>query len=261
MTKAEVHRRIVRKSIGYVTRGRRVLFFRATETPEAGAELPGGTLEPDEDPNQGLLREIYEETGLSRFAPPRLLGVVTFDPGDGEEVHLRHFFHLRLLSEAPASWSRVVEEGNGTFTFNFFWAPVTEVPAHIYPGHDAFAGEVARLVESTSQEDARLYVASLPGVEESSHHGRPDLRVAGKIFATLPAEGSSVNVKITPQNLEILLAREPRTFTRVWGERWVGVRLEAISYEEMVVLLEDAWRLTAPKRLQRELDELRTAFS
>ena len=107
---------------------------------------------------------------------------------------------------------------------------------------------------TTTQDHVRQFALSLPGVEESSHRGRPDLRVGGKIFATLPTETASVNVKIAPENLEHLLKREPETFSSIWGQRWVGVALARISFHEVCLLLEDAWRLTAPKRLQRELD-------
>jgi 8-oxo-dGTP pyrophosphatase MutT (NUDIX family) len=135
--------RVVRKSVAYVTRNGRVLFFRAREAPTLGAELPGGTLVAGEDPVTGLLREAEEETGFSAFGVPRLLGVVLYDPNDGKgEVHQRHFFELPLLADAPNTWERVVEEGNGLFTFSFFWVDNTTVPSDVYPGHDVFLKEV-----------------------------------------------------------------------------------------------------------------------
>ena len=135
--------RIVRKAVAYITRKGRVLFFRAREAPTLGAELPGGTLVAGEDPVAGMLREAQEETGLSEFGVPRLLGVVNYDPNDGKgEIHERHFFELPLLVDAPATWDRVVEEGNGLFTFSFFWVDSTTVPKEVYPGHDVFLGHV-----------------------------------------------------------------------------------------------------------------------
>jgi ADP-ribose pyrophosphatase YjhB (NUDIX family) len=137
--------RIVRKSVAYITRNRRVLFFRAREAPSLGAELPGGTLVAGEDPAAGVLREAREETGLTEFGVPRLLGVVDYDPRDGkQEIHERHFFELPLLADAPATWDRVVEEGNGLFTFSFFWVDSTTVPKKVYPGHDVFLAHVLR---------------------------------------------------------------------------------------------------------------------
>jgi 8-oxo-dGTP pyrophosphatase MutT (NUDIX family) len=137
--------RIVRKSVAYLTRGPRVLFFRTVELPDAGAELPGGTLEAGEDPEAGLLRELLEETGFDAFGPHRLLGVVHHVPHDIEgEVHERHFYHLTLEGEAAESWERTVVEGNGVFTFSFFWVDRSSVPDHIYPGHDVFLADVFR---------------------------------------------------------------------------------------------------------------------
>ena len=93
-----------------------------------------------------------------------------------------------------------------------------------------------------SQQEARRFGLGLPGVEESSHHGRPDLRVGGKIFATLP-EGERVNTKIEPHNLEALVHRDPEVFSRVWGDRWIGIELTSAEASEVRLLLEDAWRL------------------
>jgi 8-oxo-dGTP diphosphatase len=48
-------------------------------------ELPGGRLEPGEDPFDGLRREIDEETGLS-VDPVRPLTVRHFDRDDGQTI-------------------------------------------------------------------------------------------------------------------------------------------------------------------------------
>ena len=133
----------VRKAVAYITSKGRVLFFRATEAPTLGAELPGGTLEAGEDPVAGVIREAQEETGFIEFGVPRFLGIVNHDPNDGkDEIHERHFFELPLLVDAPARWDRMVDEGNGRFTFSFFWVDSTNVPKNVYPGHDVFLDQV-----------------------------------------------------------------------------------------------------------------------
>ena len=143
-------RRVVRKSIGYVTLDGQILFFTPLELPDSGAELPGGTLEPDEDPEAGLLRELEEETGLTDFGAPEFLGMMEFDPADDRnEIHNRYFYHVPLRTRAPATWERVVEEGNGTFTFQFFWVRPDALPANIHAGHDVFVRTVAARVENT----------------------------------------------------------------------------------------------------------------
>jgi hypothetical protein len=38
---------------------------------------------------------------------------------------------------------------------------------------------------------------------------------------------------------------------------WVGIELRRVDPEEMGELVEDAWRMTAPKRVVRAFDEQR----
>jgi hypothetical protein len=105
------------------------------------------------------------------------------------------------------------------------------------------------------QERVREFALALPETEEHSHFGRPDLRVKGKIFATLPEDGSSVNLKATPVDLDALVAADPVTFKDVWGGRWVGVDLARVDLDLLQQLIVDAWRLTAPKRLAATMDD------
>ena len=51
--------------------------------PEGGLSLPAGAIEPGERPDQAVVREVYEETGLT-VRPVRLLGV--FGGSDGYRV-------------------------------------------------------------------------------------------------------------------------------------------------------------------------------
>jgi hypothetical protein len=105
-----------------------------------------------------------------------------------------------------------------------------------------------------TQDDLRSTAAELPETEPGSHHGREDIRVRDKIFATLPPDGSIV-LKTTPENLDALVSAEPQTFRRIWGERWVGVDVERLAVERLRDLVCDAWRLAAPKALVRAYDE------
>lgn len=90
---------------------------------------------------------------------------------------------------------------------------------------------------------------ALPGVHEGAHMGHADLRVSDKIFASLPNDPATVNMKISPANLDILTNSDPETFRNVWGGRWVGIALATVSRDTLRELLEDAWRMTAPKSL------------
>ncbi len=72
------------------------------------------------------------------------------------------------------------------------------------------------------QDDVRRIALALPETSESAHRGRPDLRVRNKIFATLPEDGASANLKTTAINLDDLVSFDPATFRDVWGGKWVG---------------------------------------
>src|SRR3954464_8698523 len=95
-----------RKVLAYVTHGNRLLVFTHPESPEAGIQVPGGTVEPDEQLDEAALREAIEETGLTGLRLGAFLGDVRFDQSDIglDELHHRHFYHV-ILDETPLdSW-------------------------------------------------------------------------------------------------------------------------------------------------------------
>lgn len=102
-----------------------------------------------------------------------------------------------------------------------------------------------------TQDRVRSFALSLPEAHEDSHFGRPDLRVRRKIFATLPEDGRTVNLKTTPIGLDMLLRSDERTYRDVWGGRWVGVELARVEPGELRELIVEAYCLAAPKTLAR----------
>ena len=60
---------MVEKAYGFVLRegadGRELLVFEQAGVPEAGLQVPGGTVEERETPIQAVSREVLEESGLS----------------------------------------------------------------------------------------------------------------------------------------------------------------------------------------------------
>jgi 8-oxo-dGTP diphosphatase len=126
------------KAYAYITHRDRLLIFRHPDSPEAGIQVPGGTVDAGEDPGAAVLREAREETGLTDLVVVGLLGEATrnmsdfpFDFAPGE-MHHRFFFHLRCGSEPPEAWrhyERFATGVNEPITFDFFWAAMPdEVP-------------------------------------------------------------------------------------------------------------------------------------
>jgi hypothetical protein len=104
------------------------------------------------------------------------------------------------------------------------------------------------------QGDVRAFALGLPEVEEGPHFDRPAFRVRKKIFATLPPDENTINLKTTSVNLDALSSADPETFRDVWQGTWMSVELSRVDPESLRGLIEDAWRLAAPKRLAAAFD-------
>lgn len=100
-----------------------VLVFEHADFPEAGVQVPAGTLEPGEDPADGALREASEETGLSGLSIERVIGVFDWLRSDLNQLHHRHVYVLACDGPVRDAWEHVVtagEEDQG-LRFRFYW--------------------------------------------------------------------------------------------------------------------------------------------
>jgi ADP-ribose pyrophosphatase YjhB (NUDIX family) len=120
---------MVRKAYAYITReadhASAVLVFRHRDDPEAGIQVPRGTVDAGEDPAATVVREVCEECGLCEA---RLIGLLARDveaQSDDPDLNWeRSFFHL-VAPNAPHEWEHTVTgegEDNG-LVFSFFWLP------------------------------------------------------------------------------------------------------------------------------------------
>ncbi len=123
----------VEKVVAYITNHGRLLVFSQPGSPEAGIQVPAGTLKGQEDPEAAVLREAEEETGLSGFSLVARLGTRDYDLRGitGEDVLVRrHYFHLRYRGESPSSWSQMESDPSGGFEgpiiFRLFWVDYPE---------------------------------------------------------------------------------------------------------------------------------------
>lgn len=63
-----------RKAFAYITWNDSLLVFSHPRSPEAGLQVPAGTVRDDETPEQAVMREATEETGLGDLEIVDFLG-------------------------------------------------------------------------------------------------------------------------------------------------------------------------------------------
>jgi 8-oxo-dGTP diphosphatase len=137
--------------VAYVTRERgertELLVFEDPDHPQMGVQVPAGRLDPGEELEAGLLRELEEESGLTAVHIVREL------PAFEEHYPSRyenHGFLVALDGDAPDEWEHVVVGAgdDAGFVFHYRWAPIE-------PGFRLFHLDhplLERLVESTARE-------------------------------------------------------------------------------------------------------------
>ena len=94
---------------------------------------------------------------------------------------------------------------------------------------------------------------ALPGVEESTWFRTPALKVRGKSFCRMKEDGETLVIQVVDlEDKEALLRSDPEVFfttPHYDGYAYVLVRLDRIGRDLLAELVEDAWRLRAPKSL------------
>lgn len=102
-------------------------------------------------------------------------------------------------------------------------------------------------------EDVRRIALSLPDTTEKTAWNMPTFRVAGKMFATLPEDETSIAVRCPKEERDELVLAEPGKFWIAGHEAqfaWVRARLAALEDDdELRDILADSWRQAAPSRL------------
>ena len=126
-----------RKVLAYITKGEqadlKLLVFEHKDHPEAGIQVPGGTIEEDELLIDALYREVEEETGIPRDNL-ELVGKVHktnyYPENRADVVYERNIFHLSYFGKDGEEWENYVHS-NGKDNGMIFccrWVPVAELP-------------------------------------------------------------------------------------------------------------------------------------
>ncbi len=123
------------KAVAYILHEGHLLVFRQPASPEAGIQVPAGTVQDGESPEAAVLREAAEETGLRALEIEAYLGSrdYEFPQGAGGKVRVRrHYFQLgcRSPQDLSAQWSHLEadpsEGGPGPIEFRLFWVRYPE---------------------------------------------------------------------------------------------------------------------------------------
>ncbi|HYT73656.1 MAG TPA: MmcQ/YjbR family DNA-binding protein [Vicinamibacterales bacterium] len=98
----------------------------------------------------------------------------------------------------------------------------------------------------------RRIALGLKEVVEQAHHGHPDFRIGGRIFATLAYPDKKWGmVSLTPAQQQTWVREHPGAFVPVkgaWGEQGATeVRLDAVDEEALGEALTLAWQNAVAK--------------
>jgi hypothetical protein len=115
------------------------------------------------------------------------------------------------------------------------------------------------MTRTSPLERLREICLALPEATEQETWGHPTFRVRDKIFAACGGEEAvSMTCKAPSGAQEVLVATDPERYFRpayVGHRGWVGVRLDLpVDWDQISDLVEESYRMTAPKRLGARLD-------
>ncbi|MCA0457785.1 MAG: NUDIX domain-containing protein [Chloroflexi bacterium] len=134
------------KVLTYITRGSRLLVFTHPTAPEAGIQVPGGTVEPDELVEDAALREAIEETGLAGLRLSAFLGQHSRDMSDFgiPEIHHRYYFHIWCDEDAPEYWQHgEYMSADEPIPFDFYWVEMPDDLPDIIADHSIYLPTLA----------------------------------------------------------------------------------------------------------------------
>jgi hypothetical protein len=103
----------------------------------------------------------------------------------------------------------------------------------------------------------RSFFRAWPGVEEGPCYGTPGFRVKGKFLARIREDGETLAIKCGDDERDFRMKADPKTFfvtDHYRGYPMVLVRLARVDRADLKEIIEQAWRLNAPKRLVEEFD-------
>ena len=127
------------------------LCFRSWDTGSSG------TIEEGEHPETAVLREAFEETGLSNLTLDCFLGEQKRAMSDfgRDEIHQRHFYHLKCHQAPPLTWRHEeLYPASGTsqmpIVFEFFWVPLPDGVPHLIADHGVMLPQLLKVLSTNN---------------------------------------------------------------------------------------------------------------
>lgn len=107
-------------------------------------------------------------------------------------------------------------------------------------------------------ERVRRICAALPESTEKTSHGEPTFFVGKKVYVMFANNHHNdghiaIWIPTAPGLQPVLIETDPQKFFHppyVGVRGWVGIELSQINDEDLESFINNAWKLTAPKKLQ-----------
>jgi 8-oxo-dGTP diphosphatase len=152
---ALAHALVRKRVVAYVTRERdgrhELLVFDHRDMPEVPTQVPAGRIDAHESLEEGVLREVEEETGLTGI---RIAGELAdadeFERLFGPGAHRSWAFHAVADATGPDEWEHLVS-GTGMdsgLVFLCRWAPLDDCPP-LWGERDPLVERLERSIRST----------------------------------------------------------------------------------------------------------------
>ncbi|MEH2049242.1 NUDIX hydrolase [Nostoc sp.] len=142
-----------KKAIAYITKNDELMVFTHTDFPEAGVQVPAGTVEENEEPSEAVLREIYEESGVKGVRILELLGIYQYNMApDRDEIQERYVYHLELTQSTPSTWQHWEihsSTSKNSIAFDFYWIKLDGSDLGLAGGQGYFLSKLAHKIKNT----------------------------------------------------------------------------------------------------------------
>ncbi|MFN6565013.1 MAG: NUDIX hydrolase [Nostoc sp. ChiSLP01] len=145
-----------KKVIAYITNKDELMVFVHTDFPEAGIQVPAGTVEESEEPSEAVMREIFEESGIRGVRLIELLGIYQYNMSPyREEIQERYVYHLELTEPTPSTWRHwemYSSTNKKSIAFDFYWLKLDGSDLDLAVGQGYFLPKLAHKIKKSTIE-------------------------------------------------------------------------------------------------------------